>query len=122
MRARGGHGAAELREGIAQVRHFLEREGSSRFECWNGEMRVQQRAGFYRAGDDKAREYFILPECWKREVTAGFDAMAIAGEMVARGLMKFDSGGKAPKIRIPAIGKPTRVYHILPQIFDGDEQ
>jgi len=121
MRARGGHGAAELREGIAQVRHFLEREGSSRFECWDGEMRVQQRAGFYRVGDDKAREYFILPECWQREVTAGFDARAIAGEMVARGLMKFDSGGKAPKIRIPAIGKPTRVYHILPQIFDGDE-
>jgi len=35
--------------------------------------------------------------------------------------MVFDGGGKAPKIRIPAIGKPTRVYHILPQIFDGDE-
>jgi len=42
--------------------------------------------------------------------------------MVARGLMKFDGDGKAPKVRIPAIGKPTRVYHILPQIFDGDEQ
>jgi len=41
--------------------------------------------------------------------------------MAARGLMKFDSGGKAPKIRIPAIGKPTRLYQILPQIFDGDE-
>jgi hypothetical protein len=55
-------------------------------------------------------------------VTAGFDAKAIAREMVARELMKFDSSGAAPKVRIPAIGKPTRVYHILPQIFDGDEQ
>ena len=85
-------------------------------------MRVQQRTGFYRVGNDGAREYFILPECWNRDVTAGFDARAIAKEMVARGLMKLDGEGKAPKIRIPAIGKPMRVYHILPQIFDGDEQ
>ena len=122
MRARGGHGAAELRDGIAQVRHFLELEGSSRFECWDGEMRIQRRAGFYKVGDDRSREYFILPEVWRREVTAGFDARAIAKEMAGRGLMSLDGGGKPPKIRIPAIGKPTRVYHILPQIFDGDEQ
>ena len=56
MRARGGHGAAELRDGIAQVRHFLELEGSSRFECWDGEMRIQRRAGFYKVGDDRSQQ------------------------------------------------------------------
>ena len=136
---RGGTGPAEIREGLAQVRAFLERYGASRFEpAWEEraptDPYVHDRAGFRRraglppeestgpAGALAARaqpwEYFVLPEAWRREVCAGFDPKAIARAMAARGSLVLGEGKNiARNVRIPGLGL-RRVIHVLPAAFD----
>jgi uncharacterized protein (DUF927 family) len=130
-RARGGDGPAEFETGIAQVRAFLERNAEGRFrllgkddagESATGAERVCL-AGFRRAAQSgDGTEFFILPEVWKGEVAAGFDAGALAAEMVRRGFLRADPGDGKPACRCSLPGRPkgARAYHVLPGIFaDG---
>ncbi|MFC7691306.1 DUF927 domain-containing protein [Paeniroseomonas aquatica] len=130
-RSRGGDGPAEFEAGIAQVRAFLERNAEGRFrllgsdeagETATGAERVYL-AGFRRpAPSGDGTEFFILPETWKAEVATGFDAGALAREMVARGYLRADPGDGKPACRCSLPGRPkgARAYHILPAIFaDG---
>jgi putative DNA primase/helicase len=136
---RGGTGPAEIREGLAQVRSFLERYGASRFEpAWEEraptDPYVHDRAGFRRRADlppeDSTRpagalaaraqpwEYFVLPEAWRREVCAGFDPKAVARAMASRGALELGAGRNiAHRARIPGIGL-RRVFYVLPAAFD----
>lgn len=125
LRARGGNGPAELRDGIAQVRAFLEAHGSSRFEpAWIAQdhrpdagaqmedtlRRTINRAGFRRDDAAERWEYYVLPEAWRGELCRGFDAKAIASAMAERGwLRKGDGGRLTHKPRVPRFGTP-RVY------------
>ncbi len=131
LRARGGHGPAELEVGIAQVRAFLERNAEGRFrllskdeagETVAGAERVYL-AGFRRAAaSGDGTEFFILPEVWRGEVATGFDAGALAGELVRRGFLRADPGDGKPACRCSLPGRPkgARAYHLLPAIFaDG---
>jgi putative DNA primase/helicase len=77
---RGGTGPAEVREGLAQIRLFLEQYGTSRFEAaWEADAdRVLNRAGF-RKREERSRdaktgrtvygpwEWYVLPEVWRKE-------------------------------------------------------
>jgi uncharacterized protein (DUF927 family) len=125
LRARGGNGPAELRDGIAQVRAFLEAHGSSRFEpAWirqdhrpnaGAEMedtlrRTINRAGFRRDDAADRWEYYVLPEAWRGELCRGFDAAAIATAMAEKGwLRRAEDGRLTHKPRVPGFGTP-RVY------------
>lgn len=126
---RGGSGAAEIEQGIAAVRRFLELHGEARFAPWGGELQstlgqeggrvTVNRAGFRKAGADGMTEFFILPEVWRDEVLAGFDAQAIGRALAERGVLVRGEGGKLQsKPRLPGMG-PSRCYLIASRIFNG---
>lgn len=129
-RARGGDGPAEFEAGLGQVRAFLERNGEGRFrllgkgttddaETALGSEKMVH-AGYRRpAQSGDGTDYFILPDIWKTEVVTGFDAGALAAEMVARGYLRPDPGDNKPALRCSLPGRPkgARAYHVLPAIF-----
>jgi hypothetical protein len=126
LRERGGDGPAEITAGLAQIRRFLEVNGDGRFRLLgesqgglpaDGPERLL-RAGFRRETPN-GTEFFVLPEVWRAEVTAGFDARAIAAEMVRRGFLRPDPGDGKPACRCSLPGRPkgARAYHILPALF-----
>jgi uncharacterized protein (DUF927 family) len=126
---RGGSEPQEIIEGLAQVRQFIEEHGSDRFERpWDVRHdrdgreiheRVVKRAGFRRENVDETWEYLILPEVWRREICKGFDPVALARAMVAKGWMAAGDGSNLTvKPRIPKLG-PLRVYHVLSGFLEG---
>ena len=115
----------EFASGLAQIRHFLEAHGSSRFQTIGegDETLVINRAGFRRKDDDDHWEYFVLPEAWKSELCVGQDARWLAKELSRRGLLVPDgSDGKAQaRHKLPGMGT-KRCYHLSAQIVsDGAE-
>src|SRR5271168_4064025 len=58
----GGTGNREERAILSQVRAFFEAHGASRFQDIEAENdpRIINRAGFYRAGTDRKREFIVL--------------------------------------------------------------
>jgi putative DNA primase/helicase len=122
--ARGGNGSAEIREGIAQVRLFLEQHGEARFSpAWastEGHATVN-RAGFRKTIGDNGTEYYVLPNVWREEVCKGINSTLIAKAMADANWLAPDSDGKFSRPeRIPGHGR-TRVYVILPA-FTSDEE
>jgi putative DNA primase/helicase len=132
LATRGCDGPIEIRNGIAQVKQFLEAHGSSRFEApWEelGQqldddcraVRTINRAGFRRRNSEGNWEYFILPETWRNEVCKGFNATAIAREMIARRWLEpGEDNNLAKKVAVPGHRKP-RLYCINATFFDGSE-
>lgn len=118
---RGGAGASEDRNAIAQVRSFLEEHGSSRFQPMEQivgfeDRTIHRRAGFWRSvmGD---REYLIFAEAWKNDVSAGMDAKRVAAVLASRGFLQTDAHGKhSVSVSLPGLGK-TRCYIVKPEIF-----
>ncbi len=122
LEARGGSGASEIRDGIEQVRLFLERHCASRFQAWDAVSTVvPNRAGFVRTGNRDERSFYILPAVWKAEVCQGRDAKAIAAALVERDMLDPDPKGKAARpMTVPALGQSKRLYCINSRIFEGD--
>jgi uncharacterized protein (DUF927 family) len=123
LQARGDSGPAELRDGIAQVRAFLEAHGSSRFEpAWTeGGGRTINRAGFRRQDAAGHWEYYVLPEAWRGELCRGFDAKAIAKAMVAHlSLARGDGKNLTTKQRVPGFGE-VRVYTVRADFLSDEE-
>ena len=127
LAARGDNGPEEITAGLRQVRAFLELHGTSRFEeAWPRDTRNKaditpetelmirrtiNRAGFRRLeneGKGENWEYYVLPEAWRSEVCAGFDAASIAKAMIAKGWMA--GGTESPHVafaRVPgSTGRP----------------
>ena len=86
---RGGTGAGEDAQALAQVAHFIELHGSSRFAdlACDHERIVINRAGFRRKDPEGQTEYLILPEVFKRELCAGLDYRSVAKLLRDRGLL-----------------------------------
>ena len=138
---RGGTGAGDTLNGIRQVRRFLELHGSSRFSDLAAEVRTQlakDPGGDHRASDrvviNRARfrthsqatrtyDYYILPEAFRSEVCAGYDATSIAKALADRGVLVRDKKQLTVKVpqALPGIGRP-RVYHITSRIFELEEE
>jgi uncharacterized protein (DUF927 family) len=133
-----GAGAAEIAAGIAQILKFFEAHGESRFTEWSDDSAsgafsdddndrheprpTINRAGVRRRTSYGLTEFYVFPETFKTELCAGFDAKALAKELVKRGLLETDKDGKASRaVRLPGIGK-KRVYHFTPHILtDPDD-
>ncbi|MEQ8653271.1 MAG: DUF927 domain-containing protein [Kiloniellales bacterium] len=119
---RGGAEPQEVREGISQVRKFLQEHGASRFQGWDSNDRVLNRAGFFETDGDGQRRFHIMSEIFKSEVTAGFDSVALAKAMVARGFLDPEKSGRSAVSRyVPALGSNARLYQINPSILEGGE-
>ncbi|MFI5364361.1 MAG: DUF927 domain-containing protein [Candidatus Binatia bacterium] len=126
---RGGTGPAETAAGLAQVRQFFEVHAESRFSRWDGRGEIDadsgrptiNRAGFRRSDGDGGSEFFVFPQVFKSELCKGYDATALAKELVKRGLLVPDSDGKPQKRHhLPGSGKrKPRVYHFTSAILSG---
>jgi putative DNA primase/helicase len=120
---RGGIEPAETREGIAQVRRFLEQHGEARFSSFDTEdgRPTINRAGFRRQDAEGGTEFFVLPQIWKTEVAAGFDPTALARALADRGHLIPDRAGKfQAKHRLPGMGS-ARCYHLSASILRGED-
>jgi putative DNA primase/helicase len=126
LAARGGHDAAEVSDGMEQVRSFLLANGMARFiPAWESEHdtpRVQPRdvAG-YRQKVGDGWDYFVTTTAWKEEVCRGLDARRLAATMAQRGHMDApDAARRAKHVRVPGYGQ-LRLYHVV-STFLEDEQ
>ncbi len=135
IQARGGLLPAEIRDGLAQVRAFLEQHGSSRFEdAWRvkgiGDLsnpdddqpttvRTIGRVGYRRMGDrgdGKRWIFLVFPEAWRTEVCRGFDHAMVARAMVERGwLAKADGKHLAKFETVPGLGRKR--FYVVPAEF-----
>jgi len=100
LNVRGGIGSAELQEGLAQVRTFIQQHGASRFEDLDTEheQRTINRAGYRQRVDDELR-YCIPPETFRREVCPGHDAKAILRELDKLGMLFRENGRHTLSVR-----------------------
>jgi uncharacterized protein (DUF927 family) len=127
-----GHGKAEEETGIAQVRKFIELHGESRFALWGGQddsstdntpRPTINRADFRRSGVSGGEDFYVFPEVFSDELCAGHDATQIAKALAARALLvspPLEKGGRqryTVSERIPALGRPKRMYHITSKIL-----
>lgn len=114
LEGRGGVEPAEVREGIAQVRAFIEAHGSSRFEDWDGSgsEKVVNRAGFRRKDELDQLQFYVMPEAFRREVCAGFNPKTLARVMVDRGILQPDGAGKFQVSVKPPNYQKARFYLI----------
>lgn len=126
---RGGIGSAEERDGLRQVRLFLEQHGASRFEAaWQHAVtigdappvpsaeRTINRAGFRRVDQNGRWTWYVLPEVCK-----GFDPTMVAKALAERRWLVKGEGTKLQrKIAVPGQGKP-RLYEIAPAFLEGED-
>ncbi len=123
--ARGGIEPAEITAAIAGVRHFIEQHGESRFTPWHGDdyRPTINRAGFRKTDVEGGTEYYVLPQVWKTEVCAGFDAGMVARALVERSLLIPDGSDGKPQSRhrLPGYNNPVRCYRLAPSILGGDD-
>ena len=98
--ARGGTGSAELQEGLAQVRSFIQQHGASRFEDLDAGQgqRIINRAGYRQQVEGELR-YCFPPETFRREVCPGQDSKVILQELDRLGLLHSESGRKTRNVR-----------------------
>ena len=63
--------------------------------------------------------YYVLPEVFRKEICAGFDARAVAALLAKHGYLDTDPKDSrlAKKVRLPLMGA-TRCYVVKPSIFE----
>ena len=117
LAARGGLDAAEVSDGMEQVRSFLLANGMARFiPAWEDERdaRIHPRdvAG-YRQKVGDGWDYFVTTTAWKEEVCRGLNSRRLAATMAQRGYMDApDATRRAKPVRVPGHGQ-LRLYHVL---------
>jgi putative DNA primase/helicase len=117
LEGRGTQGNSDLEAAIRQVRGFIEAHGASRFQS-RDEEKIIHRVGFKEQNDDGETEYLILPEAFRREVCAGYDATMTAKVLAERGhLLKGDGRNYTQKKACGELGR-TRVYVIRSSVLE----
>ncbi len=132
---RGGQGNQEEKAMLRQVREFIRRKGESAFTDWDRPANdtdkhapgKPDRAGYRRGCQDAegndAQEYFLFNEAWRAVVCKGYDAAAVGRLLVAKGYCRKGSETDRPWLvreSLPTEGR-ARVVHILPTLFDSDD-
>ena len=117
----GGSAPYEVRQAIAQVRHFIEAHGDSRFDDITtpdpDRKPVANRAGF-RRDHGEARRWLIPPEVWRNEVCAGLNAREAAKTLAGLRMLEPDGEGKFSRSETVG-GRKQRFYVLKPAIFEG---
>ncbi|MBP6202206.1 MAG: DUF927 domain-containing protein, partial [Azonexus sp.] len=132
---RGGQGNQEEKAMLRQVREFIRRKGESAFTDWDRPAndtdkhapgkpdRAGYRRGCHDAEGNDAQEYFLFNEAWRGVVCKGHDAAAVGRLLVAKGYCRKGSETDRPWLvreSLPTEGR-ARVVHILPALFDSDD-
>ncbi|MGN7612546.1 DUF927 domain-containing protein [Magnetococcales bacterium HHB-1] len=89
---------------LAQVKHFIEQHGESRFgNCrttFSERNPIQRRAGFYELSNE-GMIYYILPEVFKRELCAGFSPDRVIRTLQQRGWLLSEEDNALSRLRTP---------------------
>lgn len=132
---RGGQGNQEEKAMLRQVREFIRRKGESAFTDWDRPANdtdkhapgKPDRAGYRRGCQDaegnESQEYFLFNEAWRGVVCKGYDAAAVGRLLVAKGYCRKGSETDRPWLvreSLPTEGR-ARVVHILPALFESDD-
>ncbi|RZS47497.1 DUF927 domain-containing protein [Sphaerotilus mobilis] len=72
-----------------------------------------------KTADPGLVEFFVFPETFNADVCKGLDANFVARVLKEAGYLKHDRDRYTCKPRLPGIGN-SRVFHILPSIFEGE--
>jgi uncharacterized protein (DUF927 family) len=113
---RGGTEPAEVLRGIAQVRAFIARHGSSRFADWNQpDDIVRDRAGFRRSNVQGDRSFLFFPDAF-REACAGLDVSLVAQALAERGMLEPGSDKLSKLVRLPTTKEPQRFYVVTSKL------
>ncbi|MDQ3651547.1 MAG: DUF927 domain-containing protein [Acidobacteriota bacterium] len=118
---RGTKGSSDVEAAIKQVRGFLEAHGSSRFQSVEDDFgRVNNRVGFKRTNSQEQTEYLILPESFRKEICASYDARTVAKTLADRGYLRRGDGKNLMcRETLPEIGR-TRVYVLLSTLLNAE--
>lgn len=125
---RGGAGNGEGGAMLEAVRSFIAKHEESRFtdldvtDPANPHRITINRAGWRRSDGAGGREYLIDPAIFKAELCQGFDALAVAKELVKAGHLKTtieaDKVRYIDKVRIDGEGR-RRVYVVAGSLMEG---
>jgi uncharacterized protein (DUF927 family) len=117
----GGSTPYETRLAVAQVRHFIEAHGDSRFDDITtpdpDRKPVANRAGF-RRDHGEARRWLIPPEVWRNEVCTSLNAREVAKTLAGLHMLEPDGEGKFSRSETVG-GRKQRFYVLKPAIFEG---
>jgi uncharacterized protein (DUF927 family) len=119
LSSRGGIGAAEVQDGLEQVRAFFQAHGASRFEDLDTETPrpIINRAGYHRRTPEGG-QFCVFPPVFKSEVCAGHNTALICRELVERGHLLPEAGRYTRSVRTPT-GK-VKLYVLDSSILGGD--
>jgi putative DNA primase/helicase len=121
LKARGGVDAAEVRDGLARVRAFINLHGNSRFADVAGDpSKVINQAGWWKA-EEGGRLYLISPPIFQGEVCAGMSARLVARALGDKGHLLRDGDRLQRKHRVPGHDKPQWFYTVQSSILEGDD-
>ncbi|WP_210772249.1 DUF927 domain-containing protein [Pseudodesulfovibrio sp. zrk46] len=122
---RGGVGSSEASGSIKQIREFLEKHGSSRFELIGDndnltDFGVQNRAGFRSLNRYGKYEYYVLSEVFAKELCDGYNPLMVCRELRKLGLLLEQPGGRGFQInkKLPGLGQ-TKVYGLKADIISA---
>jgi uncharacterized protein (DUF927 family) len=127
--ARGGHSTYERRQAIAQVKHFIENYGQSRFDLFeiadanktvqDMEKRSSIRVG-YRKGVGADQRWLVSTQAWEADVCKDLDHVLAAKALGDEGMLEPGDGNHLSKqVRIGGL-KP-RFYVLTPKLLEWDE-
>jgi uncharacterized protein (DUF927 family) len=116
-----GGGNREEQTLLAQVKEFFELHGASRFEdiAETTNVRIINRAGFYRELADKTRAFMILPNVYRSEVIKGYDPKFANKVLIDHGWLLEGEDAVAQKVRLPELGS-ARAYVFSSQMWESD--
>lgn len=111
---RGDDQDMEDKKILAQVQHFFELHGESRFAPWKEDstFRTHNRAGFKKYDNGRV-EYFALEEVFKNEICLGIDWKKAARLLIAKEFLLPSSDKKSTRTEnLPGLGK-MRCYRFV---------
>ena len=118
-----GTGDREATAILSQVKAFFEAHSSSRFGKLSGsEEKIVNQVGFYSdAGAGKV--FYVMPEAFKNELCKGLNVKTATKVLIDAGWLKPGNDKTAQVVKIPALGKTTRVYVFTGFMWDsGDDE
>jgi len=133
LHERGGVGAAEVKEVISRVRHYIQLHGMSRFApigrgnsgigVEGADRVIHNRAGYRRMENSGGErwEYLLLPEVFKKEVCAGLDYRFVIKVLVQSGYLIPDKSGKPQSTHRVPEGGTVRLLRISGRIMEGED-
>lgn len=107
---RGGVTSQELKDGLSQIRSFIQAHGASRFEDADAEhdQRIINRVGFKRKVYGQTR-YHIYPDQFRREVCEGRDLTQALTYLRERGVLLPENGGRFTR-SVRTSGGKSKMY------------